>query len=430
MWSQFLQTNKNLPSSSEIDLSDLKDDIMVTELKQLYDDLKKNVEELTTRLAEQQPKIEQYEDIKVNVIQPNDVSLKIFETLPDFNGERDKYATWRSTTKIAMELLSKHPQSMRYFEALMIIRNKVKGPASNILNNYNTAFNFQAIIDRLDFTYADKRPLYVLEQELLVLQQNRSTIDEFYDKVNEKLNSIINKVNMTYKEKSIAIAFIESVNQKALRTFITGLNHKKGELLYASNPTTLPEAYARLQTINNDQERIYFANRYNNREKEKEGFQMRNPQFRYKEIQQPNWMKPNDQQFTNQFQRQEMQQPNWIKKDDQQPMNSHQSMDIDKSSIHVNVDKNFNPSKFNQSNQNARFNPAFKRNFSTNNQSRSASEQKQKQFRINNMQDEANYAKTILQDEQPEELLDEEFEFATTTSNDLPSSSSSIFLEE
>lgn len=429
MWSKFLQiNNKNreisiTDSTTEINLSELKEEIMAAELKQMYDDLKKTVDELSTQLKEfQQPKIEQYEDVKVTVTQPSDVSLKIFETLPDFTGEREKYATWRSMTSIAMELLANHPQSMRYFEALMIIRNKVKGPASNILNNYNTAFNFQAIIDRLDFTYADKRPLYVLEQELLVLQQNKLNIDEFYDKVNEKLNSIINKINMSYKEKTTAIAFIESVNLKALRTFTTGLNNRKGELLYASNPASLPEAYARLQTILNDQERINFANRYNQREKEKESFQMKNPQFRYREVQQP---KQNDQPFKNRFQyREPVQQPNWVKQDDQ-------PMDVDKSSINVNVEKNFNPSnsKFNQSNQNnMRFNPAFKRNFSTNNQSRSASEQKPKQLRINNLQEEGNYAKTILQDECPDELLDEEI--ATTSNYDFPSTSSSIFLGE
>lgn len=48
----------------------------------------------------------------------------------------------------------------------MIIRNKVVGAAPNILNNYNTAFNFNAIMERLDFTNADKRPIYILEQEL------------------------------------------------------------------------------------------------------------------------------------------------------------------------------------------------------------------------------------------------------------------------
>lgn len=59
---------------------------------------------------------------------------------------------------------------------------------------------------------------------------------------------------MTYSNGVTVNAFIESINDKALRTFITGLNNRKGEILYASNPKSLPEAYARLQTIINDQE--------------------------------------------------------------------------------------------------------------------------------------------------------------------------------
>lgn len=226
--------------------------------------------------------VEEYKDVTVTVSTPKDVSLDIYKTLPEFNGEREKYATWRSTASTAIQLLQGYKTSMRYYEALMIIRNKITGPASNILNNYNTAFNFEAIIDRLDFTYADKRSLFILEQELMVLQQNKLTMDAFYDLVNEKLNVIVNKINMTYKEKQTATAFVEAANVKALRTFITGLNNKKGEMLYAANPSTLPEAYARLQTIINDQERIGFASRYNFKFEEK----MRNPQFKL--IQQQN----------------------------------------------------------------------------------------------------------------------------------------------
>lgn len=142
------------------------------------------------------------------------MSLHIFKSLPEITGVLEQYATWRSTTNTAMKLLNGHESSMRYFEALMIVRNKITGGASNILNNYNTAFNFQAIIDRLDFTYSDKRPLYVLEQELLVLQQKKLSLDEFYDKVIEKLNCIVNKINMTYKKRLLRLHLLKQQMKK------------------------------------------------------------------------------------------------------------------------------------------------------------------------------------------------------------------------
>lgn len=48
----------------------------------------------------------------------------------------------------------------------------------------------------------------------MVLQQNKLTIDEFFDKVNEKMYAIVNRIKMSYKEKATSIAFIESVDEK------------------------------------------------------------------------------------------------------------------------------------------------------------------------------------------------------------------------
>lgn len=189
---------------------------MSTELKIQVAELMKKIDDLTFQLNAKSVKIEEHKDVIVTVTEAKDVSLDIFKTFPIFNGDRDQYATWRSMSKTAIKLLDQHQNSMRFFEALMIIRNKITGPASNILNNYNTAFNYDAIIDRLDFTYADKRPLYILEQELLILQQNKLILDEFYDEVNEKLNCIVNKINMTQKDKATRVAFIEGANEKAL----------------------------------------------------------------------------------------------------------------------------------------------------------------------------------------------------------------------
>lgn len=290
----------------------------------------------------------------------------------------------------AMHLLADFPDSMRFYEALMIIRNKIMGAASNILNNYNTPFNFEAIIDRLDFTYADKRPLYIIEQEMTILQQNKLSIDEFYDQVNEKLNNIINKINMSYKDPSITKAFIKSSNEKALRTFITGLNNKRGEILYASNPSTLPEAYARLQTIINDQKRIQFANRYHGYEPPKS----KNPRFHYRETSKKEFDIPK--------------------------INEEEPMEIDHSSTKVN----FNRPKFTNTQRNStNFNPN-KRNLSIQNSSNKASDPKTKIQRINNFDDNESYTKTIINDDEiPSDA-------ESSICDDLSSSQSTIFLDE
>lgn len=153
------------------DLVQALDNAMTQELQDQGAHLMRKVNELTIQTNiqfkptatsnsnQQQPKVEEYKDVTVTITQAEEVSLQIYKTLPEFNEDRDKNLTWRSSTQTAMNLLS--------------------GDA--------------------------------------VLQQNKMTIDEFYDKVNEKLNVIDNKVIMTYKDVSTAKAFVKSSNEKALR---------------------------------------------------------------------------------------------------------------------------------------------------------------------------------------------------------------------
>lgn len=414
-------TSEDLSKSLDSSINETTNESKMTSMEDQLKALIEQVNELKLQVREQRhPTVTEYTDFVINVNNSTDISLDIFKTLPEFSGNREKYATWRSTASTAIKMLEQHKTSLRYGEAIMIIRNKVTGPASNILNNYNTAFNFDAIIDRLDFTYADKRPLYILEQELSVLQQNKLTVDQFYDKINEKLNCIVNKINMSYKEASTASAFIENVNIKALRTFITGLSNKKGELLYASNPKSLPEAYARLQTIMTDQERINFANRYTYKEREKEAHHTKNPQFRYIEPRRFDTQRNQPDQYESiknpQFRYNE---PRHFATQQNQP----EPMEIDKSSTHVNIGHD--------SSKNHQFNTTYKRSHQLSNQNRGfQSSSNQKKFqRVNNMAEENSYAKTIIEDESIDDTSDNE---ANDTASNCSHTSkrSSIFLGE
>lgn len=267
---------------SELNLHEttLEMEAVVEQMRILQEQIVTMREQLS--LLDNTPKIEEYQEVKVNVHDVKDVSLDMFKTLPEFNGDRDKYPAWRNSAMNVMKIFENHKDKPKYFEALNIVRNKIIGAASESLTNYNTVFNFDAIISRLDFTYADKRPIYIIEQEMIVLQQRNSTIEDFYDSVNKKLNALINKINMTHKEKPVARAMVQEASAKALRTFVTGLRGDLGRILYASNPSTLPEAYAKIQTIINDQERIRFANQYNQPKFGKHEPTQLNPNFKPK----------------------------------------------------------------------------------------------------------------------------------------------------
>lgn len=258
--------------------------------------LQSQLGELQTRFAEMtcSNQVEEFTEVRANVENVDKISLDMFKTLPTFDGDRTKYVAWRNSAKTAIKIFDGHMEDPKYFQALNIVRNKIIDSASEVLTNYNTVFNFDAIIARLDFTYADKRPMHIIEQELIVLQQRQLSIEDFYDEVNKKLNALINKINMTHKEKEAVKAMTQDASDKALRTFITGLRGNLAHVLYATNPTTMPEAYAKVQTILNDRERIRFANQHHQGVNVKNDMGKSNQNFRPKS-KQHQYAKPNEQ---------------------------------------------------------------------------------------------------------------------------------------
>lgn len=69
-------------------------------------------------------------------------------------------------TRAAYKIYETYNGSSRHYQAVLIIRSKVRGVADAALAYFNTPLYFEAIINRLDFTYCDKRPIHVIEQEL------------------------------------------------------------------------------------------------------------------------------------------------------------------------------------------------------------------------------------------------------------------------
>lgn len=93
-----------------------------------------------------------------------------------------------------MKILDGHSDKPKYFEALNIVRNKIVGSASEVLTNYNTVFNSDTIISRLNFTYADQRPVLLSIYILPLHYQVRPEIQKFYQNAPQciSLQSIFN----------------------------------------------------------------------------------------------------------------------------------------------------------------------------------------------------------------------------------------------
>lgn len=123
----------------------------------------------------------------------------------------------------------------------------------------NTPLNFKAMINRLDFTSADKRPIYLIEQELSTLRQGNMTLTEFYDDIEKKLMLLTNKTIMSC-DCTLAMSLNQKCRLDALRIFITGTKKSLCDILFAKGPKDLPTALALAQEPN--PERYQLAQNY------------------------------------------------------------------------------------------------------------------------------------------------------------------------
>lgn len=223
------------------------------------------------------PEVETYTEaqIRENVVCKE--TLDIAKSLPDFEGKLETYVSWRKAAHTAYKVYEKYEGSSTHYQALGIIRNKIRGPADNVLASFDTPLNFKAIINRLDFTYADKRPIYLIEQELSTLRQGNRTLLQFYEEVEKKLTLLTNKTIMTY-DNVLAASLNEKYRTDALRVFVSGTKKSLSDILFSAKPKDLPSALALAQEVESNHERYAFATTYarNIEDKAQQGLHIKN----------------------------------------------------------------------------------------------------------------------------------------------------------
>jgi len=164
----------------------------------------------------------------------------------------------RKAAHIAYKVFEKYEVTSKHNQALGIIKNKIKGPADITLSSFDTPLNFKAIINRLDFTYTDKSPIYLIEQEMSTFRQGNMTLLQPYDEVEKKLTLLINKTIMTY-ETAVASSLNEKYRADALRVFISGIRKSLSDVLFSARPSDLPSALTLAQEVESNHERFVFA---------------------------------------------------------------------------------------------------------------------------------------------------------------------------
>lgn len=222
-----------------------------------------------------------YRDIETVLSSGDQIQLDSYKAIPEFSGDQKRYRSWREQVERRMSLIEEFKNHPKYEAALGIIRAKITGTASDILINNDTKYNIDAIIARLDFSYADQRPLYVVEAEMTTIRQGGKTLQEYYDSINRALNTVITKIVMTYKHCEEQKSLTEQMQQKAVRTFIIGLKSSATRsILYGQSPKSLSAAFAIAQTVYYDSQYLQLEQR-SEPQKAQSNFQQQNAPAKY-----------------------------------------------------------------------------------------------------------------------------------------------------
>lgn len=212
-------------------------------------------------LRVQAPQVESFKRI---VVQPDvrcDIPLDIIKSVPEFEGRSDEYVAWRQSACDAYELFKPFNGSCAHYQAVTIIRNKIRGAARAVLVSHNTVLNFDAIKARLDCSYADKTSLRLLRQGLEMVRQGDLSIMNYYDEVEKKLTLVTNKIVMTHETKQ-ATLLNEEVRSDALHAFISGMRKSIKAVVFPAQPRDLPSALALAREAEASIERSIFSATY------------------------------------------------------------------------------------------------------------------------------------------------------------------------
>lgn len=236
------------------------------EARRREEEMRQVIQQLATQVAAVQIAPTQAAAPIIKVYQPIDITgnvecsepLDAVKCLPEFTGAQETYVSWRQAAVAAYYIFRNYVNSSRHYQAVVIIRSKIRGPADAVLSSFGTVLNFDAIIDRLDFTYSDKRAIHVIEQEMGTLRQGSLTLLQYYDEVEKKLTLLTNKATMSY-ETAAAKILCDKFRDDALRIFISGLKRSLSDVLFSAKPKDMPTALALAQEVESNHERYTFA---------------------------------------------------------------------------------------------------------------------------------------------------------------------------
>lgn len=165
--------------------------------------------------------------------------------LQPFDGRPTELINWLADVQGVIDMYREHGATDAQLELIgRSVRRKIKGEAADILNANNIMHNWNNIKSTLLLYYKDKRDLKTLDFELTSIKKApNESLGSYYSRVNELLSSIIAQIQTEPKFFLHANSHIDYFREKAIDSFIRGLEKPLCQLLKTFSPKTLNHAY-------------------------------------------------------------------------------------------------------------------------------------------------------------------------------------------
>lgn len=233
---------------------------------------------ITNLLAVRDQTLDDGNDVPVGTVSSRleelDKVPDIVKSLREFSGKPGEFSSWRKSVERVMELYSSLQGTGRYYAILHTVRTKIIGEADTALESYRTPLDWPKIRRCLMVHYADKRDIGTLEYQMNVLCQGHRSVTEFYQNVYQILSLILDKVSCLELDEGSLRAMTNTYREKALDTFIRGLNGELPKLLSVKGPTSLPEALHLCLKLDNMSFRRDYAQKGSHRQDTREPLKM------------------------------------------------------------------------------------------------------------------------------------------------------------
>lgn len=187
----------------------------------------------------------------------------VVKCLKDFSGQPGEFSSWKKSVDRILAIYEPLKGTPKYYGILSVIRNKVVGNADIALESYNTPLDWPSMAKCLTLHYADKRDLATLEYQMTTIVQGNRSIPEYYQQVYTHLSLMLNKLGSMDMSNESLHMLTQSYRNKALDTFIRGLNGDLPKLLGVKEPADLPQALHLCLKLENQNVRASHA--YNSR---------------------------------------------------------------------------------------------------------------------------------------------------------------------